>query len=268
MQAPDRLVLAEVVHETVIAANAAVAAEVPGSLVQVDGGVVVVATGLPIRLLNQAVVREGADPRAIERAVASLRGAGVPFVVCLRTGTDDPFVDVVEGLGLERISSSPWLPGMALHPLPPPGRVAAPEGIEIREVHGGRGVADHVAAVAAGFGMDPEVVGAFVTEAAAARPDIALYAGYDGQLPVAAGLGMRVGRAIGVFNIATVEAWRGRGIGAAITMRVVDDGAAAGCDTAILQASPMGLRVYERLGFATVVEYDGYIEPGRSAAAD
>jgi GNAT superfamily N-acetyltransferase len=262
MQPQDRHALAELVHETVIAANVALAAEVPGSLVQVDRGVIVVATGLPIRLLNQAVVREGADPRAIESAVASLRGAGVPFVVCLRAGTDDSFVDVVRGLGLGPISDAAWLPGMAMHPLPDPGRVVAPRGIEIREVEGGRGVADHVAAIAAGFGMDPEIARAFVTEVAVARPDIALYVGYDGELPVAAGLGMRVGRTVGVFNIATVEAWRGRGIGAAITMRVVDDGAAAGCDTAILQASPMGLPVYERLGFVTVVEYDGYIEPG------
>jgi GNAT superfamily N-acetyltransferase len=268
MEAPDRLALAELVHETVIAANIALAAAIPGSLVRVDGGVVVVATGLPIRLLNQAVVREGAEPRAVELAVASLRGPGVPFVVCLRAGSDDAYVDVVTGLGLGRISDAPWLPGMALQPLPAPGRVPAPDGIEIREVHGGRGVADHVAAVASGFGMDPEVVGAFVTEAAVARPDIALYVGYDGELPVAAGLGMRVDRTIGVFNIATVEAWRGRGIGAALTMRVVDDGAAAGCDTAILQASPMGLPVYERLGFVTVLEYDGYIDPGAAAAED
>jgi hypothetical protein len=30
----------------------------------------------------------------------------------------------------------------------------------------------------------------------------------------------------------------------------------------------MGLPVYERLGFATVVEYDGYIDPGAAAAED
>jgi GNAT superfamily N-acetyltransferase len=268
MQAPDRLALADLVHETVIAANLAIAAEVPGSLAEVDRGVVLVATGLPIRLLNQALVREGADPGAIEAAVASLRGIGVRFVVCLRAGTDDAFVDVVTGLGLERTSSDPWLPGMALHPLPGPGGIAAPTGIEIREVHGAAGVADHVSAAAAGFGMDREIVGAFVTEAAAARPDIALYAAYDGPVPVAAGLGMRVGRTIGVFNIATVDAYRGRGIGAAMTMRVVDDGAAAGCDTAILQASPMGLPIYERLGFVTVVAYDGYIERGSEGSAD
>ena len=32
---------------------------------------------------------------------------------------------------------------------------------------------------------------------------------------------------------------------------------AAGCDVAILQASEMGRPIYERLGFRTVVEYDG-----------
>jgi hypothetical protein len=46
-----------------------------------------------------------------------------------------------------------------------------------------------------------------------------------------------------------------------MTLRIVADGAAAGCDVAILQATPMGYPVYERLGFRTVVEYDGFIEP-------
>ena len=46
-----------------------------------------------------------------------------------------------------------------------------------------------------------------------------------------------------------------------MTARITADGRANGCDVAILQASEMGLSVYERLGYRTVVEYDGYVEP-------
>lgn len=46
-----------------------------------------------------------------------------------------------------------------------------------------------------------------------------------------------------------------------MTMRIVDDAAASGCDVAILQSSDMGYPIYERLGFRTVVEYMGYVDP-------
>ena len=39
------------------------------------------------------------------------------------------------------------------------------------------------------------------------------------------------------------------------------DGVADGCSVAILQASDMGRPVYERMGFRTVVEYLGFVDP-------
>jgi predicted GNAT family acetyltransferase len=75
---------------------------------------------------------------------------------------------------------------------------------------------------------------------------------------VTTGFGVRTGNTIGVYNIATLEMARRRGYGAAMTARVVADGAADGCDVAILQASEMGRPIYERLGFRTVIGRDVY----------
>jgi GNAT superfamily N-acetyltransferase len=97
------------------------------------------------------------------------------------------------------------------------------------------------------------------------QPDVAVYVGSTDGRPVSVGLGLRTGSTIGVYNIATLEPYRGRGYGAAMTARVVDDGAAAGCTTAILQASDMGYPIYERLGFRTVVRYHGWVEPAPTA---
>jgi hypothetical protein len=46
-----------------------------------------------------------------------------------------------------------------------------------------------------------------------------------------------------------------------MTERIAADGAAAGCDVAALQATPMGLPTYLRLGYRTVVEYVWYWDP-------
>ena len=94
-----------------------------------------------------------------------------------------------------------------------------------------------------------------------------MYVGYTDGEPVSSGLGMLTGRTIGVYNIATVDRARRRGYGAAMTSRVVADGVAAGADVAILQASDMGRPIYERLGFRTVVEYVGWVDPALVEAA-
>jgi hypothetical protein len=46
-----------------------------------------------------------------------------------------------------------------------------------------------------------------------------------------------------------------------MTQRVVTDGTASNCNVAILQATEIGYPIYQRLGFRTVVEYMGYVEP-------
>ena len=43
-------------------------------------------------------------------------------------------------------------------------------------------------------------------------------------------------------------------------MRIVDDGAAEGAEVAILQSTDLGSRLYESLGFRTVVEHDGFVD--------
>ncbi|MBI3746412.1 MAG: GNAT family N-acetyltransferase [Chloroflexi bacterium] len=152
---------------------------------------------------------------------------------------------------------------MAWHPLGPAGAGHGPPdlpGHEIRRVVDAAGLDDHLSTGAMGFGLPEAILRAVVVPALIDRPDTAIYVGYANGAPVSTGLGVRTGRTIGVYNIATVETARGRGYGAAMTRRVVDDGVSAGCDVAILQASQMGLPLYERLGFRTVVEYIGYVE--------
>jgi GNAT superfamily N-acetyltransferase len=262
----DDVALARLEHENLIAAMGAAAAQMPGAIVRRSGGVAVLLTGHPLRLFNQVLVTDDpVEPGALEAAVMLARGRGDRFVVNLRADFDDRHLPAVEALGLVLAAPEPWMPGMALEPVPAAGGAPAPAGHEIRRVADAAGIADHCRSAAAGFEMPIEWLEAVMTEEMLGKSDAAVYAGYTDGEPVTAGLGVRTGRTIGVYNIATVPAARGRGYGAAMTMRVVDDGAAAGCDIAILQASDMGKPIYERLGFRTVVEYMAWVDPASMA---
>ena len=65
------------------------------------------------------------------------------------------------------------------------------------------------------------------------------------QLTVARG-------AAGVYAVSTSANARGRGLGTAVTWAALNAGREMGCRTGTLQASPMGVPVYRRMGFVDV----------------
>jgi GNAT superfamily N-acetyltransferase len=259
----DDRTLASLEHENLVAMLSDMAALADGSVRRRERGIALNATGIPVILFNQLMVTdEDADEAAFEDGVAILRERQAPFVVNLRDETDDRWVPTVQRLGLVPISEEPWMPGMAVHPLPEPRGLAVPAGLEIRRATDEAGIEGHIAAASAGFGIPEAWFRGIFDERLLDDPDVAVYTGYvDGDAALS-GLGFRSGNTIGVYNIATVEAYRKRGFGGAMTARVVDDGAAAGCDVAILQSSDMGYPIYERMGFRTVVRYRGWVERG------
>jgi hypothetical protein len=262
MDALGALELARLEHANLIAALSKLCANTAGALIRRTDGVAVVLTGARLRLFNQVMIEsDDAPDEAINGAVAAARQRGDRFIVSLRDGVDDGRLSVLKKLGLVSISDEPWMSGMALHPIPPSLKLKQSDGYEIRKVTDDVGVEDHIVTAAAGFELPADIVRTFMSTASAREPDVAVYVGYADGAPVSTGLGFRTGRTIGVYNIATVAAARGRGYGASMTQRVADDGVAAGCDVAILQPSEMGFPIYQRLGYRTVVTYRGYVDP-------
>lgn len=258
MPTTDDAILPTLEHENFVSAIRTLVSEMADPLIDVRDGIAVLACGLPIRLFNEILV-VGPDPsvETLGEGVARLRALGFRYVVHLREGVDDGLIPAVRALGLEPTHDA--MPGMALRLVRTPGHAVA--GLEIRAIRDEAGLADHVDVIAAGFGMDRAMVAAIMRPAVLGSAVETVYVGYaDGQ-PVTSGMGFRTGDTIGVYNIATVESARGRGFGAAITGRVIADGLAAGCAVAILQASPMGRPIYERMGFREVVTYRGWIDP-------
>ena len=257
----DDATLARLEHENFTATAWRFCSAVEGARVERRDGVLVALTGLPLRLFNQVVLEsDDASPAVVADSIAIARERGDRFVVNLRAGTDDRLEPLVRDLGLVRLSAGPWMPGMAMHPAATTA-TAGDANHEIRRADDPGGIADHVRASAEGFGIPEDVIGAIVDDRLLEDADTWVYVGYTDGEPVTSGLAFRTGRTVGVYNIATVERARRRGLGAAMTSRLVADGAAAGCDVAILQASSMGFPIYERLGFRTVVDYIGWVEP-------
>ena len=68
-----------------------------------------------------------------------------------------------------------------------------------------------------------------------------------------------------VFNVATDERFRGRGLGTALTLQAVAGARDRGCTAATLQSSAMGHHLYERIGFRdrTVLDHV-FVSPERA----
>jgi ribosomal protein S18 acetylase RimI-like enzyme len=84
------------------------------------------------------------------------------------------------------------------------------------------------------------------------------YLGYVHDEPVATVEVTIGGGAAGLYNITTLERYRGRGIGTAITSYALQEARLNGISLAVLQAAAAGVGVYRRLGFEAfgeIVEY-------------
>ena len=262
----DPLELAHMEHENWIAWMTGVASCGARITLSHTGGVFTLLTGLPMDWFNQILIEgEHATPAAMMDAVNQARAHSIDFVVRLRHGIDDRFIPTLIQTGLKAAPPETATPGMVASPVDRVtlAKQAVPE-LDIQRVTDAAGIDAHRQAATTGFGADPAVAEGTVCVDLLERPECVVYVGYADGNPVVSGMGWRTGRTIGVYSIATIPAARRRGFGAAMTARVVADGALAGCDVAVLQASEMGRPIYERLGFRTVIGYDAY----RASSAD
>ena len=137
------------------------------------------------------------------------------------------------------------------------GRAQQVTGLKIRQLDPGAAEL-HAAVAAAGFAVPEER--RLLTPDLLRVPGVRCYLGEAGGRPVTTGLGVTAGGSAGVFNIATMPACRG--LGAAVTARVVSDGLAAGAAWSWLQSSPDASRLYARLGFRSAGSFQPWLSAG------
>jgi ribosomal protein S18 acetylase RimI-like enzyme len=140
---------------------------------------------------------------------------------------------------------------------------AGPE-IDISRVDDPAGLVVAATVAAAGFECPREQAAPLFTPRRAATPGVSIFVARADGRAVSTATTWLGDDTVGIFNVATPPAERGRGYGRAITARAVRDGFTAGADLAWLQASPLGEPVYRALGFRQV---ETYLVLGRSATA-
>jgi ribosomal protein S18 acetylase RimI-like enzyme len=218
---------------------------------QVAPGVIRLMSGLPMATLN-GVFTDAVRPdvTGLDRAAAGVAGLPLPWSIQFR-GEPEPAAErVAARYGLTARTTSPlMIYRPASDQQAPSARASAAARVVVADQ---ADQTDYAAALAAGFEAPPEIMAPFSSAEAFAMPGAAPYlAREDGQV-VAVGFGVFGDGITGVFNIATVPAYRGRGYGRAVTSRIVADGVARGADLAYLQSSEDGYPLYQSMGFRTV----------------
>jgi GNAT superfamily N-acetyltransferase len=210
--------------------------------------VVLLTVPMAIAYFNSAFVKPAADPVTCIDAVRSFYGERErPFTLRFR----DRDTAAVEAAGLVADGTSPLM-------VVDIAEVAPPEAdVHLVDVDTWDG---HIATMADGFGMPIEIVKAvFGRGLASGDGYIGFNAVVDGQIVSTAAL-MITGDVAGVYNVATPEAYRRRGLGEATTRAAVVEGARRGCTLATLQSSAMGLPIYERVGFRTIGNWRAFTD--------
>ena len=223
-------------------------------------GLLVTATRVADETLNCAFVTRPLDDPAetLGWCAEWFAARGLRMGVEVRTG-EDPASE--EWLARHGFTVVVRRPAMALRPLP--SRVVAPPPrVTVDFVEDDGDLAAFQAVQADAFNMTPEVAERFLPRAAVETDGIAfLLARHDGVACATAGASVSA-YGVGIVGVATLPAYRRRGIGRAVTTAAVAWGAARGADLAWLYPSAMARPLYEGLGFVALREHAVWVASG------
>jgi GNAT superfamily N-acetyltransferase len=231
----------------------------PAAGVEEHDGLVLTSTGLGFPFFNGAFVTGACAPDA---AIASARRffseRARPYVLRLPPER----ADVAEAALAAGMRELPVLALMALRipeVLPPP-----PAAVTVTHVTTADDLGVHAAVLAASFELPVEIMTGFLGDVPLRDPRFATFNATLDDEPAGTSAVFCSGEVAGIYNVATVPARRARGVGEAMTWHAVRAGRAAGAPVAVLQPSPMGRPLYERMGFALVAGWRQFSDDPRT----
>jgi ribosomal protein S18 acetylase RimI-like enzyme len=90
------------------------------------------------------------------------------------------------------------------------------------------------------------------------QPNFNLYLVYLNNIPVSTGLAFFSDNYCGIYMIATLSEYRNKGLGSAVTKQCINDALQKGIHNIVLQASPSGESIYQKMGFKKYCEFSIY----------
>ncbi|MEH1163987.1 GNAT family N-acetyltransferase [Micromonospora sp. CPCC 205539] len=196
------------------------------------------------------------DLTSLDEMATRVGEAGVPWSIIVRGTASEAVVALAARHGLRHAGEMPLLACAAEDALLWTG------GRQRSEIHpvGSAGGDLYTDVLTAGFGAPEGAFGALMGGDVLDAPGVTGYLAEEAGQQVATGLGMSADGLIGVFNIAVAPWARSRGLGRAITARVLVDGFAAGARTAYLHTSAAARPLYESMGFRLVETWTIFTE--------
>ncbi len=227
----------------------------PSGYRRFPSGAVLLMTGDSHPLSNCAI---GLADDEVDPATRALVEANLPSMLTFTSPQPSPMEDTVEEMGFAMSMPTPAM-AVRLSELP---SLPIPEGYKIRRITipvEGQGWCD---AISASFNIPNslcDVVGPDAVGITSSTDENLHYyeAVFDG-ITVAGSMMLLEKGVAGMYCIGTVDAHRGRGLGALLTAIPLLAARDLGYHIGVLQASKMGQPVYERIGFQRVGEIRNY----------
>jgi ribosomal protein S18 acetylase RimI-like enzyme len=137
-----------------------------------------------------------------------------------------------------------------------------PADLTIRLVQDEATLRDYDETLCTVFGVTGEMRDTFSIKLThALEPDMGLLVGYVNQQPVSTSLLLCTANIAVLSGITTLNAYRNRGYGAALTRAALLEGAQRGCTAAALRSGPLSVPLYKRVGFQHACWHRTYV-PG------
>jgi len=228
------------------------------------------ATGLPMPPFN-AVMRtrleNGTVDRAIEQTAAYFAAKKLPWTWYVEEKATPG--DLPERLTAAGLAEETPEPCMAIDMTLLPDSPGGPEGLAIEKVAGSELGGEYNEVLSAGFGLPLEIARALadIIRGAATGENVTV-SGYLGRLQgiaVATSMLVAAGGVAGIHNVTTLTEYRGRGIGAALTVAPLIEAREMGYRIGTLQSSVMGYGVYQKLGFREYCRLRQFVWVGTNA---